>query len=208
MLNQYFTQKGHLSEQSLLDDLTAECIQIHGLDWTYIERDKITDDALFGESPVSEFQKFHQIEMYIENVDGLEGDNEFISQFGLEIHDSATLVVNRRRFQAATCLDFPKEGDLIFSPMTNKLFEINFIDKDDPFFQLGKNYTWKLKIELFDYNHQDITTGSEEIDSLGINSVLDIDDIINDSVHATNSEIEEISEETKETQEDSVFGKY
>lgn len=209
-VNNYFRTTGESSEQNLKEDLVIECIQFWGQDFVYVERTKVADDILFGEDPSSEFKKWHTIEMYVESVDGFEGDNQFMSQFGLELRQSATLVVSRKRFKAVTSLEFPKEGDLIYFPMTNKLFEINYVNPEDPFYQLGKNHTYKLKIELFTLNHQDIDIDVSGVDELlDVHSVLTEGDIVRDEpITADNFDLEEISAESKNTSEDNIFGNY
>lgn len=109
--------------------------------------------------------------MYFENVDGYEGQGAFIQKFGLMIEQSATLTVARRRwdqmvgrFGQTTIPTRPNEGDLIYFPLTNAMFEIKFVQHQDPFYQLGKLYVYKLQVELFQYSSEHISTGIKEID--------------------------------------------
>ena len=154
------------NEQQVVEDLTIESIQIHGQDMVYIPRTLVNQDVLFGEDSISEFTSGTEIEMYIETVDGFEGDGDFISKFGLEIRDSMSLVVSKKRFQQELAMTRPKEGDLIYFPLTNGLFEIKFVEHENPFYQIGKLYTYKLSCELFQYSQEDIDTGWSDVDSV------------------------------------------
>ena len=153
------------NEQRVVEDLTIESIQIHGQDMVYIPRTLVNQDEIFGEDTISAFNSGTEIEMYIESVDGFEGDGDFISKFGLEVRDSMSLVVSKKRFQQELSMTRPNEGDLIYFPMTNGLFEIKFVEHENPFYQLGKLYTYKLSCELFQYSQEDIDTGWSDVDN-------------------------------------------
>lgn len=152
-------QKGSTNEQKFHESRIIEAIQIFGHDIQYVRRDVISEDELFGEDLVSEFTDSHTVEMYVENTDGYEGQDIF-SKFGYEIEDSGTLVVSKKRFDEAvgqaTGLVRPREGDLVVVPFSRSLFEIKFVEHEEPFYQLGHLPIWKLRIELFDYNQEDI----------------------------------------------------
>ena len=164
--NSYFTRQS--SEQDVVEQLTIETIKIHGFDMYYIPRTLVNEDTLFGEDILSKFEEAVPIEMYIESVDGFEGEGDFISKFGLQIKDSVSLVVSKKRFQAQLnhVVSRPKEGDLIYLPLTQGLFEIKFVEHENPFYQLGKLYTYKLSCELFTYSQEQIDTGVDAVDSL------------------------------------------
>jgi hypothetical protein len=166
--NSYFRDVN--SEQDLLHDLTIETIKIHGRDMVYIPRTFVKEDALFGEDTISKFEGGVEIEMYIQSIDGFGGDGDFISKFGLEIRDSVELIVSRRRFEESFAHDStitrPREGDLIYFPLSKGLFEIKFVEHENPFYQIGKLYTYKLSCELFKYSHEDLDTGFSEVDQL------------------------------------------
>jgi len=165
--NSYF--KDVSSENDLLHDLTIETIKIHGRDMVYIPRTLVNEDELFGEDTISKFENGVEIEMYINSIDGFGGDGDFISKFGLEIRDSVELVISKRRFEESFSHEEniirPREGDLIFFPLSKGLFEIKFVEHENPFYQLGKLYTYKLSCELFVYSSGDIDSGFSEIDS-------------------------------------------
>lgn len=154
------------NEQQVVEDLTIETIKIHGQDMVYIPRTLVNKDELFGEDTISKFESGTQIEMFIESVDGFEGDGDFISKFGLEIKDSMSLVVSKKRFEQELAMTRPKEGDLIYFPLSNGLFEIKFVEHENPFYQLGKLYTYKLSCELFQYSQEDIETGWSDVDTV------------------------------------------
>jgi hypothetical protein len=138
----------------------------------YIPRTLVSKDEILGEDRLSKFTSSFPIEMYFENVDSLDGQGAFIQKFGLMMEQSATLVVARRRWDqlvgryGQTIIPTrPCEGDLIYFPLTKGLFEIKFVKHQDPFYQLGKLYVFKLQVELFQYASEKIDTGITEIDA-------------------------------------------
>jgi hypothetical protein len=168
--NVYFSH-GTRSEQNLLEDLIIEAMSIYGHDVYYIPRKIVNLDTILNEDVISKFEKSFKVEMYVESVDGFEGDGKLIAKFGLEIRDQITLVVARRRWNSLVgrfgyTQDSvrPREGDLIFFPMTRGLFEIKFVEDKKPFFQLNNTPTFKLICELFEYGGQDIDTGIDVVD--------------------------------------------
>lgn len=168
--NVYFSH-GARSEQNLLEDLIIESMRIYGHDVYYIPRKIVDLDKILNEDVISKFEKAFKIEMYVESVDGFEGDGKLIAKFGLEIRDQITLVVARRRwntlvgrFGYTEDSVRPREGDLIFFPMTKGLFEIKFVEDKKPFFQLNNTPTFKLICELFEYGGQNIDTGIDAVD--------------------------------------------
>lgn len=169
--NVYFTH-GTRSEQMLIEDLIIESLRIYGNEVFYIPRTLVSKDNVLGEDRLSLFKSSFPIEMYFENVDSYGGQGAFIQKFGLMIEQSATLVVARRRWDqfvgrygVTTVPDRPNEGDLIYFPLTNSLFEIKFVQHQDPFYQLGKLYVYKLQVELFQYSSERIDTGIAEVDA-------------------------------------------
>lgn len=165
--NKYFINYNSKYEQNLIDDLVVETIKIHGLDFYYIPRELANQPDVFGDDPMSSFRQHFIIEMFIESVDGFEGDGDYISKFGLEIRDSAKFVVSKKRFRNVTERERPLEGDLIFFPLNNKFFEIKFVEHENPFYQLGKNYVFSLSVELFQFSEENINTQIDEIDQAG-----------------------------------------
>jgi hypothetical protein len=168
--NVYFSH-GTRNEQYLVEDLIIESLKIYGNEFFYIPRTLVSKDDILGEDRLSRFTSSFPIEMYFENVDSLDGQGAFIQKFGLMMEQSATLVVARRRWDqlvgryGQTIIPTrPCEGDLIYFPLTKGLFEIKFVKHQDPFYQLGKLYVYKLQIELFQYSSKRIDTGIKEVD--------------------------------------------
>jgi hypothetical protein len=169
--NVYFTH-GTRNEQLLVEDLIIESLRMYGNELFYIPRTLVSKDNVLGEDRLSLFRSSFPIEMYFENVDSYGGQGAFIQKFGLMIEQSATLVVARRRWDqfvgrygVTTVPTRPNEGDLIYFPLTNALFEIKFVQHQDPFYQLGKLYVYKLQVELFQYSSERIDTGIAEVDA-------------------------------------------
>jgi len=198
------------SEQNLYADLVAEAIQIHGHDVYYLDRTLVAEDSVLGEDSLSKFNTQSLIEMYMEDSGGgYAGEQELMSQFGLQNLSEATFVVSKTRFQEktkqvqietgtdstssgsiqlesgtlstsklegeifyiinetdATDADRPLEGDAIYHPTLKKLFEINFVDHDDPFHQLDNNPVYKMRCRLFDYGSEALDTGITDIDAI------------------------------------------
>jgi len=204
------TGQASSAEQSLYANMIAEAIQIHGHDVYYLDRTLVAEDTVLGEDSLSKFNTQAPIEMYMENSDGgYAGEQEVITQFGLENLSEATFVVSKVRFQEktkqiqiedgtdstssgsillesgsiatsklegetfyiqnetdATDVDRPSEGDAIYHPLLKKLFEINFVDDDDPFHQLDTNPVYKMRCRLFDYGSETLETGITDIDAI------------------------------------------
>jgi hypothetical protein len=162
-------------EQLLVENLVIEALKIYGLDVYYLPRttrDQV--DYLFGEDVLKEYRIAHPIEMYLENVNGFDGDQDFISKFGLEIRDEVTLLVSRLRFRyAVNGLTRPLEGDLIYIPMTTSFFEITNVESENDqamFYTLGRGrggnvYVYALKMKQFYFSNEVIETGISEIDN-------------------------------------------
>jgi len=177
--NVYF-DTGTRPEQHLYEDLIIEQLRIYGQDVYYIPRRMVSEDELFGEDVLSKFEDAYLIEMYVDNVDGYEGEKELMTKFGLDIQDDATFTVARRRWEQFVAIDNniivslrPNEGDLVYWPRGNKLFEITFVDHDDPFYQVQNLPTYKLKCKTFEYGSEEIDTGIAQIDSIETDNSLD-----------------------------------
>ena len=163
--NHYFNNIKASNEQNLVEDLVIETIKIHGVDVFYLPRTIVNKDSIFGEDPLSRFSSNKPIEMYMENVNAFSG-GDTLGKFGLEIRDSASFVVSKKRFQKETGMLRPLEGDIIYFPLTKGFFEIKYVEHENPFYQLGKNYTFKLSVELFQFNEETFATGEPEIDAI------------------------------------------
>ena len=170
--NVYFS-RGTPNEQHLYADLTIEAIQIFGHDVFYIPRTLVNKDELFGEDALSRFDDAYGIEMWMETQEGYEGEKELVSRFGLEIRDETTFVVSRRRWDDTVSNDAnlivssrPDEGDLVYMPTVKKLFEISFVDHDDPFYQVDNLPVYKLYCRTFEYSSEVLDTGIAAIDAI------------------------------------------
>ena len=177
--NVYF-DTGTTAEQRLYENLIIEQLSVFGQDVYYLPRKLVNKDTLFGEDASSSFNDAYIIEMYLDNIEGYEGQKEMMTRFGVDIQDEATWVVSKRRFEQLISLDQnlivstrPNEGDLIYFPSGKKLFEISFVDHDDPFYKLANLPVYKLRCRTFDYSHEDMTTGVSDIDAIETAQSLD-----------------------------------
>ena len=175
--NQFFNPfpQGQItSEQLLVEDLVIEAMKIYGMDVFYLprsSRDQV--DYLFGEDTLKQYISAFPIEMYLENVTGMDGEGDFISKFGLEIRDEVSLLVSRRRFAATVAQNRPNEGDLIYIPLVENFFEITFVEHENDqamFYTLGRGrggnvYVYALKLKQFVFSNEVVETGIAEIDN-------------------------------------------
>ena len=162
---------GNVNEQNLLEDLVVESLGHYEMNFMYIPRTLVSKDDILGEDRLSKFKNAYPIEAYFENVNGFEGSQAFIQKFGLMMEQSATLVIARRRWSQLLgrvgvniLPNRPTEGDLLYFPLTNGLFDIRFVQHQNPFYQLGKLYVYKLEIESAVYSAERLETGVPEID--------------------------------------------
>jgi hypothetical protein len=164
------------SEQLLVEDLVIEAMQMHGMDVYYMPRSSGDSvDMLYGEDTLKRYTVAHSIEMYLENVTGMDGEGDFMSKFGLEIRDELSLLVSRKRFKyttGASNLIRPREGDLVYIPLIQNFFEITFVEEENNqamFYTLGRGrggnvYVYALKLKQFVFSEEIISTGVDEID--------------------------------------------
>ena len=180
-LNPFFLQ-GTASEQRLVQDLVNEHLQFHGVEVTYIPRKYVNRKTIIEEVQTSQFDDNFAIEAYVNNFDGYSGAGDILTKFGVSVRDELMLTISKERFE-----DFiapfmagqddgtdsselptptrPREGDLVYFPLGQRLFEVKFVEHEDPFYQLGKNYVFQLKCELFEYENEVIDTSIQEIDT-------------------------------------------
>lgn len=185
-VNHYFQSglnQGRRSEQSLYEDLIVESLKIYGFEMYYLPRKAYNQDIIFTEDALNSYEHAYPLEMYMENVNGFEGDGDLLSRFGVEIRDSATFVVSRKRWietvgrSGNAVLDNrPADGDLLYFPLTDSLFEIRKVESMSPFYQVGKLYVFRLECELFQYSSERIDTGISSIDDIEENYTLDVSD--------------------------------
>lgn len=177
--NLYFRNNGSpgvTNEQRLMEDLMIEATKIYGEDIYYIQRESEDSiDLIFGEDPVSKFEKTYHMEMFIASVEGWSDGQDFMSKFGLQINEGTTLVVPRRtwdKYVPKTEMTRPREGDLIWVPVMGYLFEIKFVEHENEYFQLGRRLPmiYELKVERYRYSQEEFDTGIDEIDQVEIDS--------------------------------------
>ena len=161
------------SEQLLVEDLLIEALKIYGMDVYYLPRSSGDEvDYIYGEDSNKQYTSAYPIELYLENVTGMDGEQDFISKFGLEIRDEITLLVSRRRFAATVPQIRPNEGDLIYVPLVQNFFEISFVEHENDqamFYTLGRGrganvYVYALKLKQLVFSNELISTGIPEID--------------------------------------------
>ena len=169
--NRYIRQ-GVKNEQRLTENLIVEALKIYGKDVYYLPRNIVNRDTILNETIESKYSDAFKIEMYLSSVDDFEGDGTFLTKFGLEVRDQVKLVVARRRWDElvgrfkVTQTVRPAEGDLIYFPLVNGLFEIKYVKGDTPFYQLSNLPIYELTCELFEYSHDVIDTGIDAIDAV------------------------------------------
>ena len=180
-LNPFFLQ-GTASEQRLVQDLINEHLSFHGVEVTYIPRKYVNTKTVIEEVQTSKFDDNFSIEAYVNTFEGYGGAGDILTKFGVSVRDELIITLSKERFE-----DFiapfmagqddgtddsimptptrPREGDLVYFPLGQRLFEVKFVEHEDPFFQLGKNYVYQLKCELFEYENEVIDTTIETIDT-------------------------------------------
>lgn len=157
-------------EQTLIEDLITESIKIYGMEMFYLPKTVKQLDSIYGEDlQASEFNDAIMIEMYIKNVEGFQGDGDFLSKFNIQIRDRITFTVSRRAFYnevgQSISIDRPREGDVVFFPLNNKFFQIKFVEHEAIFYQLGSLQTWDVVCELMEFSNEVFNTGIPEIDA-------------------------------------------
>jgi len=162
---------GNTNEKRLYEDLIIEGLQIYGHDCYYLPRTLVNRDLILGEDTSSKFDDSYLIEMYMETTEGFMSSGEIINKFGLEIREDTTFVIAKRRWQdqvdhpATLIVDGrPNEGDIIYMPLMNSFFEIQFVEDQEPFFQLGNLPVYKLKATRWEYSSEQLNTGVDAID--------------------------------------------
>ena len=174
-LNPYFLQ-GSRQEQRLVQSLVNEHLKIYGQDVTYIPRKFVNQSSIIEEVQASKFDDNFLIEAYVDTYEGYQGAGDVLTKFGMSLRDEVTLTISKERFEEFIApfmnadddielASRPREGDLVFFPLGQRLFEIKFVEHEEPFYQLGNTYVYKLKCELFEYEDEVIDTSIEAIDT-------------------------------------------
>ena len=185
-LNPFFLN-GSSTEQSLIQDLINEQLKIYGVDIMYIPRKILRSDNVLGEIQSSKFDDNFVLEAYINNYDGYAGAGDLMTKFGVALKDEVTLTISQERFEEfiapiltsiynpnliyndpneVELVTRPREGDLVYFPLGQRLFEVKFVEHEKPFYQLGKTYVYELQCELFEYEDELIDTTVSEVDEL------------------------------------------
>ena len=174
MLNPFFLQ-GSKTEQGLIQDLINEQLRMYGVEVYYLPRKYLTEKTIIKEVIESAFDNAYPIEAYVENFDGYGDNTTILSKFGIQALNELTIIISKERFEEyitplikdqsnIKLSSRPKEGDIIYFPLGDRLFEIKFVEHEQPFYQLQKNYVYTLKCELFRYEDEVIDTGVSFID--------------------------------------------
>ena len=175
--NLYFNNfpKGITQEQLTVEDLVIEAMKMYGMDVWYMPRTSgDVVDYIYGEDPLKQYMSAFSLEMYLENITGMDGEGDFISKFGLEIRDEITLLTSRRRFQMTASQLRPNEGDLIYVPVVDAFFEITFVEHENDqamYHTLGRGrggnvYVYALKLKQFVFSNELVSTGVADIDDV------------------------------------------
>ena len=174
-VNHYFQDGkgiGNQSEKRLYEDLIIEGLKIYGQDVYYLPRTLVNRDLILGEDMLSKFSSALLLEAYMETTEGFAGEQEIVNKFGLEIREDTTFMISKRRFnqavdEKATLIaeGRPNEGDIIYMPLMNSFFEIQFVQDQEPFFQLGNLPVYKLRARTWEYSSERLDTGVTDIDS-------------------------------------------
>ena len=168
--NVFFRNYDNFNEQQLIDDLVIESIKMYGVDVIYVKRSLGAVDEVLNEDDLPLYDEVFQFESYVKNVDGFEGEGDFLSKFGLQIRDSVTFTVANRTFERYVTREVvemirPREGDLIYFPLNEKMFEIKFVEHESVFYQSGALQVYDMRAELIEYSGQRFNTGYPNIDN-------------------------------------------
>ena len=160
------------SEQNLVEDLVVESLRMYGHNCYYLPRKVIDENLILGDVSESSFEDAYEVEMYLDGNEGFEGEGELYSKFGIETRESAEFIISRRTWERFVSLDAnlatglrPNEGDLIYFPLSDSLFEIKFVEHKNQFYQLGKLYTFKMSCDLFEYSGEKFDTELDILDT-------------------------------------------
>jgi hypothetical protein len=215
--NPHFNLFRATNEQELWENLIIEAIQIYGHDVKYIPRQLVKYDELYGEDQLSTYSTNYDIEVYIKSIDGFEGDGQFLSKFMNEMRDQVTLTMAIRTYKQLVGdyenSERPKEGDLIFFPLSGGLFQIKFCNTRPYFYMHGALQTYDLVCELFEYSGEVFDTSIDIVDGMQTNystdivanPTLDLDEAPSDFL-SDNEVIESESDDVLDFDENNPFG--
>lgn len=177
-LNPFFLQ-GSKNEQRLIQELINEQLKIFGVEVLYIPRKFVRKETIIEEISSSRFDDNFSIEAYVNSYEGYNGAGDILTKFGMSLKDELVVIISKERFEdfitpflasmdsdEITVSSRPREGDLIYFPLGNRIFEIKFVEHEKPFYQLGKTYVYEITCELFEYEDEIINTDIKEVDEL------------------------------------------
>ena len=204
--NVYFNNYDNFNEQNLVDDLVIESIQIFGLDVTYVSGLFNNVDQIFNEDDTPLYDEMYSFEVYVKNVDGFEGEGDFLSKFGLQIRDQVTFTVAIRTFERFVTRKTqtkvrPRENDIIWLPLNKKMYKITYVEHESVFYQSGSLQVYDIKCELMEYSNERFDTGRYDIDHYfdDVNSTTDfvttLEDVANNDPIAQNFEFEKLADD-------------
>ena len=179
MPNPYFNNFTNAAEQNLIEDLVVESISMYGHGCQYLVRNTPNIDEIYGEDSLATFTKAYDIDLYIRSYDNYQGDGVFLSKFNLEIRDVLTVSIAIRSFNNSIAaseptIKRPREGDLVFLPMDNRLYQITYVNKTAVFYQTGALQFYDMSLELFEYSSERFDTGIDAIDNIYRDRSLDL----------------------------------
>lgn len=206
--NQFFNHYDNNGTQNLYDDLLIEFIQIHGRDIVYLSRDNIDTDNLFGEGNVTEFDSGRTIEMFTNNRTSFDGNGDMFRGFDIAINDEVIFFVAKSRWLDVFDMDRPKAGDLVYDEITNRYFEVTFVDDETKgktdFFKFGKNYCYTIYATLFTYTYESV---NDDINDISLD-LLD-DDYTDDEQNIDNKLIDDLTPDfVQNGKRKNIFGEY
>lgn len=175
ILNPYVNWNHYSNVQTLADSIVAESVQMRGIELYYIPRQYVKPDIIFGEDPQSKFDKAWKFAGYLNSFDGYSGDNTYYSKFGMMVNDEVEITINPNLFKHQVNNKEPQAGDLIYFPMDNSLFEINWVQPYDPFYQVGQNAMRKLTATKFVYSGEEIKPALQRNEGINIPEFSELD---------------------------------
>ena len=204
--NFYFNNFTNSQEQILIEDLVLESIQIYGHDVFYCPRTLIEKDEVYEEDSLSQYNSNYLIDMYIRSYESYEGDGQFLSKFGLEIRDQVTFTVAIRTFERhVTRVNQnkirPRENDIIWLPLNQKMYRITYVEHESVFYQSGSLQVYDIKCELMEYSNERFDTGRYDIDhyfdnvSTTSTFVSTLENLANTDPIAQNFEFEKLADD-------------
>ena len=168
--NLFFNKFTNTDEQNLINDLVYESIKLYGIDCGYMAFTEDDTDDILGEARKKYYGSYTELEMYIRNVEGFEGEGDFLGRFGVEIRDRVTFSIARRAFAETVgseqSIDRPREGDLVYLPLNKKTFVVRFVEHEPVFYQMGSLQFYDVVCELFEYSGERLNTGFSEVDTV------------------------------------------